>query len=515
MDEIKLDSPMVRKISDSAGSTTPPQSTKSYVRNNPYGKFIEIQEPNTPILEPLESFHESSVIERTEFPSRLTIFSPDKGIRSISCPPLDTRYTAISYTWGRFMVRDTRERDTDMAGCYWKIPANLRFTRQELNCAVLKIGSANPVWLDLFCIPQDDNDEEKGIEIKKQAQIFKHAAKAAVWLYEGDDLVQEICSWHFSHYIYEILVIPVSGKFTGETKKRLALLKRLAAEVPWMTSTWTLQESALRSDAAFYDKRGDPILGKSDSKPLTIFDFMRTMSQIEEEMESIRNFEYTMAKEDLDLFTSARKAVINVGLGRLNTMNSQELYRAASFRVCERPHDTVYGIMSAIGVEMEADYNRDMDQLRKDFIVALHNRAPAEMQSFLHFDSCDDGSAWTYQDRDSSLSEIHQLPGENEVIARFQGVLDSGHLVLDTAIILTTEGLAELGMKLEKAEGCLGLDDDGIPRAYYGLDSSCREQQKRSAQSLLNWEDSLALVPLGRLRKQDTWYRVSYMLLSR
>jgi DNA-binding phage protein len=510
VDPITLDAPIIRPLPAETESTIPVSTKKSHVVINPYGYAIDLDLSDAmPVAS--EAPAKSNPISLQEFPSRLTIFPLGDNMKSIKSSTVYTRYTAISYTWGRFMVKDTREKDTDMDGCHWKIPANTMFTRQELDLAVFKIGNGNPVWLDVFCIPQDDDDEEKNIEIRKQACIFKGAARAAVWLFEGEDLLQDICSWNFPDYIYETLLPPISHVLVPETKRRLSVLKQLPNKIPWTTSTWTLQESALRSDAIFYDKKGNPVLSQYTRQPLTIKDLMRTMGQLEEDMESMKIFEHLLSEEDLDLLLAARKVVSDVGLGRLNTMSSQELYRAASFRVCERPHDTVYGIMSALGVEMEVKYDCDVEQLRKDFVVALHNNAPAEMQSFLHFDVIDEGKAWRYHQRDSSLSEIHQHRQQTELVASFSRVLESGHLVLDTAIILTTEGITELCVKLERGEGCIGWDDDGQPRSYYGHDSgSWRQQQKRSAQSITNWRGNLVLVPLGRA--EETRHLVSNLI---
>jgi hypothetical protein len=94
------------------------------------------------------------------------------------------------------MVKDTQGKDTNMEGCYWNILANTMLKYQELDLVVFKIENGNLIWLYISSIQQDSDEEENNIEIMKQATLFKGATRAAVWLLEGEDLFQDICSWN-------------------------------------------------------------------------------------------------------------------------------------------------------------------------------------------------------------------------------------------------------------------------------------------------------------------------------
>jgi hypothetical protein len=70
-------------------------------------------------------------------------------------------YTVVSYTWGRWRTQ-SRDNDTALEGCHWKVPATTLFTREQLDTAIRNISGGQYAWLDVFCISQDDDDPEAG-----------------------------------------------------------------------------------------------------------------------------------------------------------------------------------------------------------------------------------------------------------------------------------------------------------------------------------------------------------------
>jgi hypothetical protein len=70
---------------------------------------------------------------------------------------------------------------------------------------------------------------------------------------------------------------------------------------------------------------------------------MRTICQLEEDIESMKIFENMLSEEDLDLLLATRKLVSNVRLGclKFEITSSLEPYKTASFWICDRPHDTL------------------------------------------------------------------------------------------------------------------------------------------------------------------------------
>ncbi|KAM4057636.1 heterokaryon incompatibility protein [Hirsutella rhossiliensis] len=259
-------------------------------------------------------------------------------------------------------------------------------------------GNTN-MWVDVLCIPQEDSDPEKAIEIGKQSHIFKSASRAAVWLCSGgDEAFIDICS----SVPEEVHMIPPDAlalnkpENIAEARRRLALVAEFPLLVPWTTSLWTLQEAALRPDAVFYGKLGIPLRHRETGNPLTIRHLTRTLSQIHDILYFLflpgrglpqgildKPEAWDMCEGDVSLVFQALDAVNVISLHKLANMNASELLLASNHRKSTRQHDRVYGIMGAIGgVTVPVDYKADADKVMDAFMVELHNRVPAEMQAF-------------------------------------------------------------------------------------------------------------------------------------
>lgn len=194
-------------------------------------------------------------------------------------------YVVISYTWGRWMHRNTRDHDNFINGADWRAPANERFSRERLDQAVKTISNGSNAWVDVFCIPQNDSNPEKSTEIGKQSAIFRSADRAAVWLGTGgEQSLVDVCSW-VPEVIY--MVSPRVFDFIGdyeEAIRRLEVLASLTEALPWASSLWTLQEAALRPDASFYGFEGALLCHGVSGSPITIRHLRNTMKAIWNEL---------------------------------------------------------------------------------------------------------------------------------------------------------------------------------------------------------------------------------------
>ena len=349
--------------------------------------------------------------------------------------------------------------DTPVQGGYWKVPANDLFTREELNTAIRNIAGNACAWVDVLCIPQDES-KEMANEIGKQSEIFRQASRAAVWLCSGgEDAFTEICS----SVPEEKFMIPPDALALHkpenilEARRRLKLLAELPKLVPWTTSLWTLQESALRLDAVFYGKSGLPLHHKKSGNPLTIRHLVRTLAELYDCLYLLftpsrgsppqgildKPEEWDMCEDDISLVLQALDAVNLISLHKLVSMNAAELLLASTHRVCGRPHDRVYGIMGAIGVTVPVDYKADPTRVINMFLVELHNRVPAEMQGFHRREGTSADIRQWFVDEDSTLlTLVRQLsPPEQRP---FCEVTESGHLVVREITYITQPGLEEL-----------------------------------------------------------------------
>ncbi|KAH6647148.1 heterokaryon incompatibility protein-domain-containing protein [Truncatella angustata] len=86
-------------------------------------------------------------------------------------------YEALSYFWGS----NTNKKPIyvgKQGGSIIMVTRNLEVALRHLRP---RHGSSRIMWIDAICINQAD-DEEKGPQVAKMGQIFKHAARVTAWL---------------------------------------------------------------------------------------------------------------------------------------------------------------------------------------------------------------------------------------------------------------------------------------------------------------------------------------------
>ncbi|PYH88581.1 hypothetical protein BO71DRAFT_391303, partial [Aspergillus ellipticus CBS 707.79] len=472
------------------------------------------------------------------YPSRLV--NPEGT--SVRTQPPYPEYVVISYTWGRWKHR-TREHDTEVRGGYWKVPANNLFSRTDLDTAVQKIANGRHVWVDVLCIPQIDGDVDHGIEIAKQGEIFRSASEAAVWLCSGgEQTLAEICSWvpEESYMMTpDVLMTPGLHEIQAgtvdltETRRRLQLIISLTTDVPWTTSLWTLQEAALRLDAVFYDKNGDPVLHRQGKTPLTIRHLIKTLSYILNALNAISDEfnKYSIlqypekmraTEADIDLWFKATDAVNWINLHNLMSMNASQLLLTSTHRTCRRPHDRVYGIMGAIGVTVPVDYTKDPEVVMNEFLVELHNTLPAEIQSFLRKRAIRPKlRPWLADEDTYELGLIRQ--GQWPASRPFTAVSRTGDLVVKEMVLLSKRGLDELAVRFLTEAVLTAFENYVFSQMTDGFilpkdcDNTNRESFVRGC-IILRYMASkvrLGVVPLGTIKGlQDLGWACMYMLVG-
>jgi hypothetical protein len=437
-------------------------------------------------------------------------------------------------------------------GGYWKVPANENFSRTDLDLALNKIAGGQHAWLDVLCIPQiskGEKNEEHSREIGKQGEIFRAAARAAVWLNSGgESVLAEICSWvpEDSHMVTpDVLCVPSRWDMRyghpglAEARRRFRLIASLTEQVPWTTSLWTLQEAALRLDAVFYSRGADPILHAQTGNALTVRHLVKTLGYIHMDLtriaepsseKSILHYpaELGASEADIDDWLKAIDAVYRINLHNLMSMNAIQLLLTSGHRTCERPHDRVYGIMGAIGITIPVDYEKDPADVMNEFLVELHNSLPAEMQSFHrvvarltpHLPS------WLSDHDCEELGAIRQQEAPpsrpfNAVTA--MGASASAALQVSELIPLSPLGMDELASRLLSQSVLPALDNFAFSQLTDGaiLARDCgatgRESYVRAC-IVLRFAMSkaqLALIPLGRVRGLERLgWSCMYMLVG-
>ena len=414
-------------------------------------------------------------------------------------------YIVISYTWGRWMKRD-RNCDTALEGCYWKVPSTTMFSRQELDKAVRTIAGGRNFWLDVFCIPQDDKDPEKAQEISRQGDIFLNATGAAVWLSSGGEgLLQEICSWMDENGAKPALDLEptLNTRLKDETIFRFKAIQSLPEVIPWTTSLWTLQETALRRDAVFHAKNGLAVLNIKTGKPIIVEDLVKVMTQIETDMRVLRMIQHCLKKVDRELFQAVITTVDSIALGNLDNMTTRDLYLASKRRVCQRDHDRVYAIMNALGVLIPVNYSAPVKTVHDAFILELYNTYPAEMQSFLEFISAPEYEVLVPSIagiRSRSLSQMRQLLQSNQLAKRFISISSDGYLTAIDALRIDESSVNSICHLIKEYSAVICYDDKGQDRLMEKED--CDAQQRRTALNLghISRTERIVLISLGRMR---------------
>ncbi|KAM0433822.1 hypothetical protein ACHAQK_009044 [Fusarium lateritium] len=188
--------------------------------------------------------------------------------RTVETSSLPSRpaYTAISHTWGRWRKVDQgRGKTTVVRGVdQWEVPENTIFDVKDLPELLAKVPTSTRfIWFDLICIPQDRSQRARD-EIARQAEIFRNASHAIIWLskFESWRSLQSAIGW-MSLVFLEVHPDPFykdrpyahgpsmqkycTGLFEPYTFEP-SIRRQAMAVCGWFDSLWTLQEVCLRPD---------------------------------------------------------------------------------------------------------------------------------------------------------------------------------------------------------------------------------------------------------------------------
>ncbi|KAI0456528.1 hypothetical protein F5B21DRAFT_468055 [Xylaria acuta] len=176
--------------------------------------------------------------------------------------PGQVEYMCVSHTWGRWRCKDASE--VKIPGVDWKVPKNERFDVQNLP-EKLKRLPLRYLWIDLFCIPQD-NSPEADIEIARQASIFRGCRRCIAWINDVTswDGVKSGLKWlslkwqrntmrHYGastpgHRSVSEEDLALAAQEAEQQAELCQLESKVDEPVSWFSSLWTLQEAVLCPD---------------------------------------------------------------------------------------------------------------------------------------------------------------------------------------------------------------------------------------------------------------------------
>jgi Heterokaryon incompatibility protein (HET) len=234
----------------------------------------------------------------------------------------------------------------------------------EIDELALKVQEKDSyVWMDVFCIHQQDTDE-KAAEIKRQAAIFKGAKTAYIWLTTHTNASLQRCFRDIYYSSEQMFQAIEKGDeiCTSILQIFASALERLTDD-EWFSSLWTLQEAFLRQDAQFLDRKGDSITMRFNDDFVQMHlqwltDIGKKVDDLLRELLSAGKMDYKRQKLDAH---RVRLVLYQTGLAALGQKHAMSLYSTAWNRRTRRVVDRILGIMQVFGASFDTP-PADMDE---------------------------------------------------------------------------------------------------------------------------------------------------------
>lgn len=290
-------------------------------------------------------------------------------------------YNAITYTWGRWMLRTPEDQPhvlaVDIKGVDWDIPRidPRQFSREEFVAVIVKAtepvgvekgssqtkekspnrdynsSSVEFLWLDVACIDQRPSSPDSAAEIGRQAEIFRGAKCVFVWLasFTGSELVEILRNISIPSPFYP------DARLHRPFRTIQDHLEKLCAD-PWFSSLWTLQEAFLRQDAAFLSRDGElagDTLPPSDQSLYFAVDLKGLIA-------TCRDMVWFIYQEIGDKTTATtindlqrhQDLIKRIGISGFQTRNQMTTFISSGQRTTSREPDRIYGIQQIFGFRL-------------------------------------------------------------------------------------------------------------------------------------------------------------------
>lgn len=291
-------------------------------------------------------------------------------------------YNILSYTWGRWEIPDGEALPVE--NVTWKIPSihPSAFTVDEFWQVLQSVSNGcHFIWLDVACIDQED-EITKMSEIGHQAAIFRGAQQAYIWLYATP---QEA--------LWEYLVGNHGASLYSDEwlEQRLRCLGHVFHD-PWFSSTWTLQEAFLRTQATLV-MRDASIVETPDNNQATkecrLVDILSACYTNNQALQlEMAHCAHMLSSGRVALVQRMLETIRNVGALCLYENNAIALYATSTNRTSRDPNDRVYGIMQvfgfALGKSRSSHQDFTLDQLEDQLGASINQSSPTIAQMFTH-----------------------------------------------------------------------------------------------------------------------------------
>lgn len=336
-------------------------------------------------------------------------------------------YNTITYTWGRWKLRTPEKlphvQAVHIKGVEWEIPRvdPQHFSREDFLAAIQRAVQPVPtyaarerandegrprepekiefLWLDIACIDQRPTSPDMAAEVGRQADIFRGAHHAFVWLttFSGSELVEILTN------------ISLPGGLVPDARLPRPLatiqdnLDRLCSD-PWFSSLWTLQEAFLRQDALFLSREG--LLAGDARRPaedgLHFAFCFRILIWICRDLVRFINADVWNPSTSTTVAASDRHQALmgRIGVNGLQSRNPLAAFVASGQRTTSKEPDRVYGIQQIFGFRLgatAADAPRRVftrQELEVQLAQEILARFPIMSQLFVALKPVEFGHGW-------------------------------------------------------------------------------------------------------------------------
>lgn len=245
-------------------------------------------------------------------------------------------YQAVSYAWGP-------PEEEDKAGTLFCGGLKLKIS-STVRDVLRKIRSADKtcaVWIDQICINQDD-EVEKGYQVKFMREIFAHAGQVIVWL--GEESETDRAAFKHSR-------ISNQDQFLNMLRDR-----------EWFRRTWVVQEVACSRKAFVWH-------GNEKISWETLADFVISKLSNIGQAQRLEEENIRRACESIRATENARKAINGVGY-----ISVFEAILTTLHNDCKNPRDKVFAVL-CLGKDwlenrgLEPNYPATVEDVFREFAI--------------------------------------------------------------------------------------------------------------------------------------------------
>lgn len=348
-----------------------PESHPQQLLSSPDDRF-NLENPSTTVW-PVRLLHAGTMTAYTCTTQEGDACYRSPGGETITEPP----YNIISYTWGRFQVRDESSASSlQVNGIEWRVPlvdSNRAFSVDEFKDLLQRVaGGSDFVWVDVACIDQRKGSDENKVEIGRQLGIFHRAQSAYIWLHQlSERQLQK-----------GIDAISRAKAANNATTEDIACIEAMCQD-PWFSSLWTLQEAYLRKSAILLSKTGVSMF----TSPGTFATLQWVLEACEHPWASASGY--------------IKHVIRTAGLDRISARNPVVLLAAARYRQTKHPLDRIRGIMQVFGLNignnLPGEPEPRLSNLEVELSQEINKKSPALAQAFVHVDRVVADQAWRLQ----------------------------------------------------------------------------------------------------------------------